>query len=147
MGLAEICAAFKTRLEVIPGFDQVTIEPPAQLPDDRMLIITPNPGDAKPYAHASEAGRPVVECNDKVVIEAHYKIAQDQIGAAIAWATPMLDTVRNAIWLGYHADQMGGSITLLRTVTTDRYGGLGWGTDPTFGFVLTLDLMHAEEVL
>lgn len=147
MGLAEICAAFQTRLGVIPGFDQVTIVPPPQLPDDRMLIITPNPGDVTTYAHASEAGRPVIQCNDKVVIEAHYKIAQDQIGPAIAWATPMLDTVRNAIWLGYHVDQVGGTITLLNSVTTDRFGGLGWGTDPTFGFVLTLDLMHAEEVI
>lgn len=147
MPLSEICSNIVSRLSTIPGFDQVTDQPPPQLPDDRMIIVTPMPGAGVPWTHASADGHPVVEYRDKVVVEAHHKIAGDQNAAAIAWATPMLDTVRNTLWFGWLTDKFGGTVTLLSSITTDQWGGLGWGADPTFGFVLSLDLTHAEEII
>lgn len=147
MSVMDICGQIVTRLSVIPNIDQVTDQPPPQLPDDRMIIVTPMPGTGTPWTHASEAGHPVIEYRDKIIVEAHHKIAEDQIGAALVWAGPMLDLVRGALWLGWLTDQFGHTVTLLSSITADRFGGLGWGSDPTFGFVLSLDLTHAEEVM
>lgn len=143
----DITAAIVARMRVLPNLDQATDVPPAQLPDDRMIVVTPVPGPGSPWTHASDAGYPVVLYEDKVVVEAHHKFPPDQMGDAIAWATPMLDAVRASLWKGYHLDNLSGTVTELRSITTDSFGGLGWGSDPTFGFVLSLDLTHAEEVM
>lgn len=146
-GLSDICAAIVARLSAIPNIDQVTAQPPAQLPDNRMIVVVPRPGPGSPWTHASDSGHPVVLYEDKIGVEAHYKLALDQEGPGISWATPMLDAVRDALWKGYLTDRFDATVTELRSIATDGFGPSMWGADNTFGFGLTLDLTHAEEVM
>lgn len=146
MALAEVCLAMAQRLRLLPGFDAVPDEPMPMLPDDRMLLIYPNVGASTPRAHAGSTGKALIEYRDTVIVEAHLKIATDEIEAGIRWATPMLDRVRDGIWSEATRNKFGGTITQLFSITTTDYGELGWGDQPTFGFRLAVEVSHHSEV-
>lgn len=146
MGLADCCQVLADRLALLPGVDQATTAPPAMLPDARMVVVTPDPGTSAPAAHGGRSARPVIAYRDRVVVEAHYQIQNDLIAPGIAWALPLLDAVQTAIWSAFAGDQIGGTVATVQGINVDRFGGLGWGQQPTFGFLVTIDLTRMEEV-
>jgi hypothetical protein len=146
MGLQSVLDAVRDRCSRLPGLDQVTTQPPAQLPDNRMIVITPVPGISSPSAHTGEQGHPLIAYPDKIIVEAHYKIAGDQIGPAIDWAMPMLESVISTLWAAYYLDRLSGSVTLLNAIDVQRFGGIGWGADQTFGFIAVMDILRLEEI-
>ncbi len=152
MALDEVRLAVVERLRLLPGIVQAPDEPTPGMPDDRMLFVYPRPGETTPFAHSGTFGKVVYQARDSMVIEWHYKIAADRIADFLIVGTPMLDSVRNAVWYEFRKD--GGkfykTIDMLYSLNTDHFGEMGWGVPPndifTWGFRLVLDFSHGIEV-
>jgi len=137
MALTAICLAIAAKLRDVAGVDSVPDQPPAQLANQRMLLVYPNTGQTQPMNNEVIAGR------DTIVVEWHLKNPDDKLAYGIQQALPVLDATRLALWSAYRAGEFRTpGVTLLHTVTTETFGQMGWGDDPTFGFRLTLDVSH-----
>ena len=146
MALEQVIAAIHGRLALVPGVVQVPDAPPPQLADDRMLLVYPQPGASTPMQHGGRTGQAVMQHRDVIVVEWHLKAAMDQAAVFLALGVPLFDLVRDLLWSEYVRHQFNGTVTLLTAINTDHFGEMGWGSDPTWGFRLLLDVMHAAEI-
>lgn len=146
MALTEICAAITNELRSIPGVSQVPDAPPAQLGEDRMLVIYPQPGPSTPASHRGRSGNVVISNRDVIVVEWHLKRAADQTAEFLQLGVPLLDLMRTTLWRAFNPGRFGGTVEGLYSIDTDHFGELGWGSDHTWGFRLMLDLSHSADV-
>jgi hypothetical protein len=133
VALDAVNAAITARLRMIPGITQGPDAPPAQLADDRMLIVYPRPGISSPFSHGGKHGQAVVKNEDFVIVEWHLKGGMDQAQAFIDTGTPMFVAVREAIWSEFLRNNFDGTVTLLGPITTEDFGQMGWGDRSDLG--------------
>lgn len=147
MALTEICDAITVRLREIPGVLQVPDSPPPQLPDDRMLVVYPQPGSSTPMQHGGRGGQVVIQSRDVIVVEWHLLEPLDRVDRFLALGVPLLDTMRDSLWSTFLRNRFDQTVVQLHAVDTNQFGEMRWGSEPKhWGFRLTLDVTHAAEV-
>lgn len=145
--LVDLVAAVTDVLRTIPGAVSVPDSPPAQLGDDRMLIVYPLPESSNPSQHTGRSGTgPVIQHGTPIVVEWHLKKQVDLLNEIIPETTAMWDAMQEALWGAFARNRFAGTAAGMTTITTETFGELGWGSDQTFGIRLILNVTIAAEL-
>ena len=145
--LVDLVAAITDVLRTIPGVVGVPDAPPAQLGDDRMLIVYPQPENSSPSQHGGRAGTgPVIQHGTPIVVEWHLKKQTDLIAEIVPEITAMWDAMQEALWGAFARNRFAGTAVGMNAIGTETFGELGWGSDQTFGIRLVLNVTIAAEL-
>jgi hypothetical protein len=130
-----------------PGADQDLTAPPARLPDDRVFVVYPDPGDAVVSVHQGGNGRAVYHADDDIRVDFYRRAARDMMAECEPEARAMLQATRDALFAAAKTSAFDRTIVGFAGIRTDLYGPLEyWLADTAFGFSLAVRVRHAVEV-
>lgn len=135
MGLSSKQAAIVAALRSI-GIDGMDVpdHPRPQLQAKRTAWAYPLPGDSAVQTHSGG-----FQNLDEILVEYHHKLAADQIAEFLAEGAERIDQFRQALWLASN------QALAIRSINTTRWGSLGWGTDHSYGFRLSVAMIDWGE--
>lgn len=142
--LSATIAAMRTALADLAGDEAIPLAPPDQIGAYPRVIIYPQPDTWTLLAHGGENGRPLYGGDHTIVVEWHTTLTD--LAEAVTATIPVADAIPAALFQGFHADRLDGSVTTLRAIRCETFGELGWGSDQTFGVRMLVDVTIYEEV-
>ena len=145
MAIASVRQALINRLRLLPNIDNAPDYPTPNLADGRTLFVYAVPGSSSIQAHTgSHRGLPFRNL-DRFIIEYHCKIQPDRLADGIQITEEMCDLMRFDLWSAFNEDRFNGTAISIGSIDTNAYGDLGWGSDTSFGFRLSIEIGHADE--
>jgi len=146
MSLIRVCQEFSERLALLPGITEAPWPPPPKLVSTTTLIVYPSPAATTTQVHHGKNRTAILSHRDIIQIELHRKGQTDAYGSWIPWAAGMVDMVRQAVWSEYKRNKFGESITGIYSTNVDYWGKLVWAGEDSYGFRMSVDLQHDDEL-
>lgn len=145
MALSDAVREITADLRMMPGVLSVPGTPPDDLNEWPALIVYPQPGQAVPDAHATEAGNPTFRTTDDLIVR--WMSMDADLPRSIERATTALDSMREALFAGFRRDRFNGSVTRLLSVTGGTFDLSDWGSDRPFLVELIVQIELHEEIV
>lgn len=145
MALSDAIREITADLRGISGVMQVPDQPPDDVNEWPVVLVYPQPGQAVPDAHATEAGKPTFRTTDDLIVL--WLTQEADLPRSIASATTALDAMRQGIFAGFTRDRFNGTVTRLISVTGGTFDIRKWGSDDAFGVELIVQIELHEEIV